>query len=103
MSRPETLYERNLKRPLGDAQREAIAREAAERCRRLPFPVDASWNGSDSIFTISSSLATLTASFSDGKLVVSAELSLAARLVANAHTRQRAAEIIGSIADHLDL
>ena len=103
MSRRETLYERNLQRPLDPALREAISREAAERCRHVPVPTEYGWNAQNSVFTVRSSLATFVASFSAEKVVVWAELSLAARLVATDHNRKRAAEIISSIADSLGL
>jgi hypothetical protein len=102
-SRRETLYERNLQRPLDPALRDAISREAAERCRHIPFPTEHGWHDRDAIFTIRSSMATFFATFTTEKLVVSAELSLAARLFATEHNRKHAVEIIASIADRLNL
>ncbi|MDR3638821.1 MAG: hypothetical protein P4L84_33750 [Isosphaeraceae bacterium] len=103
MRRRETLYERNLKRPLDRSLRDAINREAAERCRHIHFPTEHGWEEKEAVFTIRSSLATFFATFSADKLVVSAELSLAARLFATEHNRKHAVEIIASIADQLDL
>lgn len=103
MRRRETVYERKLKRSLDKTMRDAISKEAAERCRHIHFPTECGWHEKEPVFTIKSALATFIATFSADKVVVSAELSLAARLVATEHNRKFAVEIIDSIADRLDL
>lgn len=103
MRRRETVYERRLKRSLDDALRDAIKQEAAERCRHIHFPTEYGWHEKEPVFTIRSTLATFVATFSAEKVVVSAELSLAARLFATEHNRKHAVEILDSIADRLDL
>lgn len=103
MPKRDTLYERSLKHPLDDAQRAAIVREATERCRQLPLATESGWDETGTVFTVKSALATFYATFSPQQLVVSAELSLAARLLATEHNRKHAVALMASVADELDL
>jgi hypothetical protein len=103
MSRRDTLYERTLKRPLDANLRTAIDREAAERCRHIPFPTECGWDGQNPVYAIRSSLASFFATFTAERLIVTAELSLAARLAATERNRRLAIEMITAVADKLDL
>jgi hypothetical protein len=102
MPRKETLLERPLLKPLDEATRKAIDGEYHRRRHEIPVPTELRWHPTQPRFTIRSSLMSFVVNF-DERLVVDAELSLAARLLASDAHRKQAVRIIESIAGDLGL
>jgi hypothetical protein len=104
MPRKETLYERPLRRPLDEPTRRAIESEYRRRRHEIPIPTELRWHPSDPKFTIHSTLLSFVVHFTkDNRLVVDAELSMAARLLASGANRKQAVQFIESIAVELGL
>ena len=103
MAKREILYQRQLRRPLDDAAKQAIESEFLRRRDEIPIATEFRWHAVDPEFTIKSSWASLIVRFTEETLVVQAELSLAARmLVTDAH-RQRVVQFIDSMVNDLGL
>jgi hypothetical protein len=104
MPRKETLFERPLRKPLDDATRRAIEGEYRKRKHEIPVPTELRWHATHPQFTIRSSLMSFVVNFTaDERLVVDAELSLAARMLASDANRKQAVKFIESIAGDLGL
>jgi hypothetical protein len=104
MPRKETLYERPLRRPLDEPTRRAIESEYRRRRHEIPIPTELRWHPSDPRFTIHSSMLSFVVHFTiDNRLVVDAELSMAARMLATVANRRQAVQFIESIAVGLGL
>src|SRR4051812_43632986 len=104
MPRKETLLERPLRRPLDAATRRAIESKYIERRHEIPIPTELSWHATHPRFTIRSPLLSFVVNFTDDlRLVVDAELSLAARMLATDANRKQAVRFIESIAVDLGL
>ena len=104
MPRKEKLFERRLRRPLDEETRRAIDTEYHRRRHEIPIPTEMSWHATDPRFTIRSPLLSFIVNFTtDDRMVVDAELSLAARMLASAANRKQAVQFIESIAVDLGL
>ena len=104
MPRKEKLFERPLKKPLDDDTRRAIEGEYRKRRHEIPIPTEMRWHATHPQFTIRSNLMSFIVNFTqDKRLVVDAELSLAARLLASEANRKQAVQFIESIAVDLGL
>lgn len=104
MPRKEKLLERPLRRPLDEETRRAIELEYKRRRHEIPIPTELKWHATHPQFTIRSSLLSFIVNFTaDERLVVDAELSMAARLMASDANRKQAVQFIESIAVDLGL
>ena len=104
MPRKEKLFDRPLRRPLDEETRRAIESEYRRRRHEIPVPTELRWHATHPQFTIRSTLLSLVVNFTaDERLVVDAELSMAARLLASDANRRQAAQFIESIAVDLGL
>jgi hypothetical protein len=104
MPRREKLFERRLRRPLDEATRRAIDSEYQRRRHEIPIPTEMKWHKTHTQFTITSSLLSFIVNFTaDEKMVVDAELSFAARMMASDANRKQAVAFIESIAVDLGL
>jgi hypothetical protein len=103
MGRKERLYERPLARALDEQTRSAIEAELERRRDELPVPFDLVWKPGNQSLSIASKWATFLVHFDDGRMVVDAELSLAARVFATQQNRQKLIELISEVADELKL
>jgi hypothetical protein len=104
MPRKEKLFERPLRRPLDEATRRAIDVEFQRRRHEIPIPTELKWHKTHPQFTISSTLLSFIVNFTtDERMVVDAELSFAARMIATDANRRQAVAFIESIAVDLGL
>jgi hypothetical protein len=104
MPRTEKLLERPLRRPLDEETRRAIESEYKRRRHEIPIPTELKWHATHPQFTIRSPLLSFIVNFTaDERLVVDAELSMAARLMASDANRKQAVQFIESIAVDLGL
>jgi hypothetical protein len=99
----EKLYERPLKRPLDEQTRAAIYSEFRRRREQIPVPAELSWHVAKPELTIRSQWISFVVDFSQDRMVVDAELSLAAKMFATDENRRHAVRFIESVADHLNL
>jgi Cu2+-exporting ATPase len=99
----ETLHRRQLRRPIDDADREAITSEFRRRRHEIPGPADLVWNDQQDRFTIRASWLSVSVQFTAEDLVVEAELSFAGRMLATRKNREKAVQLIDSVADDLGL
>jgi hypothetical protein len=104
MPRNEKLFERRLRRPIDAETLQAIEKEYQKRRHEIPIPTELRWHATHPQFTIRSPLLSFIVNFTaDERMVVNAELSLAARLLASDANRQQAVDFIESIAGDLGL
>jgi hypothetical protein len=99
----EKLYERPLKRPIDEKTRVAIHSELHRRRGQLPIPTELSWNGAGPELTIRSQWISFIVLFMPERMVVNAELSLAAKMFATDENRRHAVQFIESMANDLNL
>ncbi len=100
----ELLYERRIKRPLDEETRRAIDAEYRQRRHEIPIPTEFRWHSTRPEFTIRSKLLSLIVHFTqDDRMVVNAELTLAAKLMATDKNRREAVTFIESIATDVGL
>jgi hypothetical protein len=99
----EKLYERPLKRPLDEQTRLAINSELNRRREELPLPTQVAWSEDKPEVTIRSQFLAVIVQFLDHRLVVKAELSLAAKMLLTPANRREAIKLIESVADDLNL
>jgi hypothetical protein len=100
----EKLLERPLRRPLDDETRRAIDSEYQKRKHEIPIPTELKWDPTRPRFTIKSPLLSFVVDFTkDMRLVVDAELSFAAKMLASDANRKQAVRFIESIAVDLGL
>jgi hypothetical protein len=81
----------------------AIRNEFARRRHQVPIPTELQWHPDKPQFTIRSQWMSVVVNFTDLRLVVDVELSLTAKIFATQENRNRAVEIIESIANDLGL
>jgi hypothetical protein len=104
MPRKEKLFERRLRRPLDEETRRAIDAEYHRRRHEIPIPTEMRWHATHPQFTIRSTMLSFVVNFTaDERMVVDAELSLAARLLASDANRKQAVAFIEAIATDLGL
>jgi hypothetical protein len=103
MRRKERLFERPLKRPVDDAVRQAIEAEIHRRRHEFPIPIELGWAQGQQSFTIASKWFNLLVDFAQDRMVVDAELTLAARVLATESNRQKLIAIINDSFDKLKL
>ena len=104
MPRKEKLFERRLRRPLDEETRRAIDSEYHQRRHEIPIPTELRWHATHPQFTIKFALLSFVVNFTkDDRMVVDAELSLAARMLASDANRKQAVRFIESIAVDLGL
>jgi hypothetical protein len=104
MPRKETLLERPLKKPLDADTRLAIEGEYRRRRHEFPVATELRWHATHPQFTIRSTLMSFVVQFTtDERLVVDAEISLAARMLVSDANRKRAVQFIEAIARDLGL
>jgi hypothetical protein len=99
----EILYKRPLRRPIDEPTREAINHEFSRRRHQIPGPAELHWHQENTRFTIRSRGIAFNVHFTHEDLVVDAELSLAARILATRKNREKAVQFIESVADELGL
>jgi hypothetical protein len=99
----EKLYERPLKRHFDEQTRQAVNSELTRRRQELPVPTEVAWSKSKPEVTIRAPWLAVIVQFSEQRLVVKAELSLAAKMLVTAENRRDAVRLIESVADDLNL
>ena len=101
----ETLFERKLKRPVDDGPiRQDVEAVYQRRRGEIPLSTDLRWHPDKPEFTIRSKLLSFIVRFTnDQRMVVEAELSLAAKMMATDAHRRQAVAFIESIADDLKI
>lgn len=99
----ERLFERPLSRAFDDQIKRAIDAEFQRRRHEIPVPVRLTWGQDRPSFRLASPWASFSVSFADDRLIVDAQLSLAAKMLATEKNRRSVIEIINSIADELQL
>jgi hypothetical protein len=99
----EKLYERPLKRPINEQTRAAIHAEFRRRKHQIPIPTELSWDVAKPELTIRAKWISFVVHFTQERLVVDAELSLAAKMFATDENRKHAVRFIESVANDLNL
>ncbi len=99
----EKLYECPFKRPIDEQTQAAIQSELDRRRAQLPTPTEFSWNGTKPELTIYSQWISFIVHFTMERMVVSAEVSLAAKMFATDENRRHAVHFIESVATDLNL
>jgi|SRR6516225_3281874 hypothetical protein len=99
----ETIYQRRLKRPIDEPTRTAISAEFARLRHQIPVPAEMKWHPEKPQFTIHSKWLSFVVHFTNDDLVVDAELSLTARILATDANRKQAVQLIDTIANDLGL
>lgn len=103
MSRRERLCDRPLKRPLDDEARTGFEAEYHRRKHLIPTPTEFAWDHDRSGFSVRSRWASLFVRFGTDRMVVDADLSLAARMMATDQHRRAAVAFLDGIAADLGL
>ncbi len=104
MAWTEKLYERRLQRPVDADTLESLRSEYHKR--RHEIPVDSQLihhSDKPELMTIKTKWASFVIHFQHELMTVTAELSLAAKMMATEQNRKVAIQLIDSIADDLDL
>jgi hypothetical protein len=99
----ETLYRRRLRRPIDATTRAAINTEFSRRRHEIPIATELHWHEEKPQFTIRSKLLSFVVHFTHELMVVDAELTLAAKVLATRENRETAVKFIDSIANDLGL
>ena len=99
----EKLYERALKRPIDDQTKAIIHSEFHRRQRQIPVPAELSWHAARPELTICARGISFVVNFTRDRMVVDAELSLAAKMFATDENRRHAVRLIESVANDLNL
>jgi hypothetical protein len=99
----EKLYERPLKRPIDEHARSAIHSELHRRRGQFPIQTELSWNAAKPELTIRAKGISFVVNFTPERMVVDAELSLAAKMFATDENRRHAVQFIESVANDLNL
>jgi hypothetical protein len=103
MRSKETLYERRLRRPIDATAREEIHSAYLKRRHEFPVPTELHWHKDKPEFSIRSSWLSFNVGYTPERIVVEAELSLAARMMATKEHRRQAVALFDAIADELGL
>jgi hypothetical protein len=80
-----------------------ISREYSRRRHEIPIPTEFHWHPEKPQFTIRSPWLSLVVQFTTDQMIVDAEYSLAAKMLATKENRQTAVQFIDSIAEDLNL
>jgi hypothetical protein len=99
----ERLYERPLTRALDEQIRNAIEAELERRRPEVPVPFELTWKQGKQSLAIASKWFTFLVHFANDRMVVDAELSLAARMFATEQNRKELIALIVEVADELKL
>lgn len=100
----ETLYQRNLKRPLDQALRAEISQMIDRHAPTLPVAVKHEWDPNGIILKIRSVMMSFIVNFANNRVVVVvSEMSFAGRLFYTQANRQKAIQFFEEIATDLDL
>ena len=99
----EKLYERALKRPIDDQTKASIHSEFRRRRDQIPMPAELSWHAAKPELTIRGKWISFVVNFTHDRMVVDAELSLAAKMMATEENRRHAVQFIESVANDLNL
>ncbi len=99
----ETLYERPIKRPIDAQAREVIQAALAARRGEIPTPTEIVWHSHKPELVIRSKWISFIVRFTQETMVVDAELTLAAKMMATEANRRQAVQFIESVAQDLDL
>jgi len=99
----ERLYERPLRKALDDPNRSEIQALFERRKGEIPFKTRFEWHPDRNGFALKSSWATFQVRFTEGRMVVDAELSFAARIFATDENRALVRDFIDGIVDELHL
>ena len=99
----EKLYERALKRPIDDQTKAIIHSEFHRRKDQIPVPAELSWHAAKPEFTIRARGFVFVVNFTHDRMIVDAELSLAAKMFATDENRRHAVRFIESVANELNL
>lgn len=97
------MYQRRLRKPIDAITREAISTEFLRRRHEIPLPTELHWHAEKPQFTIRSKLLSFIVHFTNDLLVVDAELTIAAKLLATKENRATAVKFLDSLANDLDL
>jgi hypothetical protein len=81
----------------------AISSEFSRRRHEIPIPTELQWHREKPQFTIRSTWLSFVVHFTPETLVVDAEFSLAAKMLATKENRENAVQFIESIANDLGL
>jgi hypothetical protein len=99
----ETLYERPLRRPIDTMTRKAIEAIYNQRRHEIPVETELHWHPAKPQFTLKSRWLSFHGHFTPEKLVVDAELTLTAKMMATDAHRGQAVRFIDAIAEELGL
>ncbi len=99
----ETLYERPIKRPIDAPARAAIQAAFHQRRNEIPTPTELEWRADRPELVIKARWISFIVRFTHERMVVDAELSLAAKMMATEANRRQAVDFIESVATELDL
>jgi hypothetical protein len=99
----ETWFRRPLRQPIDETTRRAISDEFSRRRHEIPVPAELHWHQEKPQLTIRSKWLSFVVHFTHEELVVDAELSLAAKMLATRKHREEAVKVIESVADDLGL
>ena len=99
----EKLYERALKRPIDEQTKATIHSEFRRRRDQIPMPTEMSWHAAKPELTIRAQWISFVVKFAHDRMVVDAELSLAAKMFATDENRRHAVRFIESVANDLNL
>jgi hypothetical protein len=99
----EKLYERALKRPLDEQTKATIHSEFRRRRDQIPMPTELSWHAAKPELTIRAKWISFIVNFTHDRMVVNAELSMAAKMFATDENRRHAVRFIESVANDLNL
>jgi len=103
MGKKERLYERPLKRALDAETRQAIEAEFHRRRHEFPIPMELGWTRGHQSLTIVSKWVSFLVHFANDRMVVDAEMTLAARVFATDSNRQKIITLIDDVVDQLEL
>lgn len=103
MAWKETLYERPIKRPIDEPARAAIQAAFHSRKHEIPTPTELAWRTDRPELVIKARWISFIVRFTQERMVVDAELSLAAKMMATEANRRQAVQFIESVAADLDL
>src|SRR5262245_34257508 len=99
----EKLYERPLRRPIDESTRREIEAMYHRRRHELPVETELHWHPARPQFTLKSRWLSFHGHYTHEKLVVDAELTLAAKMMATPEHRRHAVRFLDELADELNL
>ena len=99
----ERLYERALNRPIDDQTKTIIHSEFHRRRDQIPVLTELSWHAARPELTIRARGIAFVVNFTHDRMIVDAELSFAAKMLATDENRRHAVWLIESVAADLNL